>query len=110
MSEVVTIKRIYRDEKNGKFGPSTLTSIYTNEYPDTRMSSFQKGLDGLKEGDKLNIEIQKKGDFTNFKAMGVGGSAPSVAAAPAFDATDILRRLDRLEGFVFDADSFDKAE
>ncbi len=92
--EFVTIKRIYRDQKQGKFGPSTMTSIYTNEYPETRMSSFDKGLDGIKEGDKVEIEIIQKGEYKNFKLAKGGQVAKPVD-------NDLVRRVEKLEAAIF---------
>lgn len=85
--ETVTIKKVYRDVKTTKYGDKTMTTIYVAEYPDVRMSSFDKGLDGLKEGDKLSVEITKNGEFTNFKT----GTKTS----------DIESRLKKLEEAVF---------
>lgn len=78
MSEQVTVKKVFRDQVNTKFGPGVKTSIFTAEYPDVRMSSFARGAESWKEGDVVSIEMTKNGEFTNFKPAGGstrGGSA-----------------------------------
>jgi hypothetical protein len=87
MTETVTIKKIYRDQKQTKFGPKVMTSIYTQEHPDVRMSSFDKGLDNWKEGDKVVVTISKNGNFTNFTIKDT--------------KTNLEARVEKLERAVF---------
>lgn len=77
----ITIKKIFRDQVNTKFGPGVRTSIFAVEYPDVRMSSFTRGTETWKEGDKVSVEIQKNGEYTNFKPVGTssGGLEERVA-------------------------------
>lgn len=81
--ETVTIKQVFRDPVDGKFGPGTRTTIKTEEYPEVRMSSFAKGLEGWNVGDKVMIEITKNGQYTNFK--------------PGDGKTNLEARVDRIE-------------
>ncbi len=71
MSETITVRKIFRDEIETKFGTKMRTSIYASEYPDVRMTSFDKGTSDWKEGDKVSVEIFKKGEYTNFKVADV---------------------------------------
>ena len=89
MSESVTITKVFRDQKETKFGPRVQTTIYTQEYPDVRISSFSKGLEAWNIGDKVMVEITKNGNFTNFK--------------PADSATSLEARVKKLEASVFGA-------
>ena len=90
MSESVTIKNIFRDDVVTKFGPSIRTTIKVAEYPDVRMSSFSKGLDAWKEGDKVMVDITKNGDYMNFK--------------PGDSKTNLEARVEKLEKKVFGED------
>ena len=78
MAEKITIRKIFRDPVNTKFGPGTRTSIFAVEYPDVRMSSFSKGAEGWKEGDEVMIEIKKNGEFTNYKVVDSNSKASVV--------------------------------
>lgn len=94
--EKVTIKRVYRDEKKNAKGAYTMTSIYTVEYPDRRMSSFQNGLGRLNAGDQIDVEIVQKGDFYNFKAVQVKEGKTTSVDLSGFEA-----RLKKLEDVVY---------
>ncbi len=89
MSEQVTIKKVYRDLKKTKFGEKMMTSIYVLEYPEVRMSSFDKGLDSWKEGDKVLVTVTKNGEFTNFSTKNTDSK------------TNLEARVLRLERQVF---------
>lgn len=91
--ETVTIRKIFRDVKNTPRGKATLTAIYVMEYPDVRMSSFDN-TDGIKEGDKIQVVVTKKGDFTNFKLAG----GKRVAASTN---NELEARVKKLEDAVF---------
>jgi len=91
--ETVTIRSIFRDQVNTKRGPGTRVSIYTEEHPDVRMTSFDaRTTKDWKGGDKVQIEIQKNGNFTNFRTS---------PGRPKQDNSDIERRLSKLEAAVF---------
>ena len=92
--EKVTITKVFHDLVTTKYGPRGKTAIYTQEHPDVKMTTFDKGLDGLKIGDVLEITIEKNGQFTNFK-VGAGRATPT-ATSP-----DIEARLSKLEKAVF---------
>ncbi len=83
MAEQVTIKRVFRDPVNTKFGPGMRTSIYTSEYPEVRMSTFAKGIEGWKEGDKVSVDITRNGDYTNFKPVATGKEGSGLEARVA---------------------------
>lgn len=101
--EKVTIKKIYRDIKDTKFGKKTMTSIYVTEYPDVRMSSFDKGLETWKEGDTVDVTITKNGEYTNFTSK----TASRLGAVNS----DIIKRIEKLEEAVFNsASGEDKSE
>lgn len=90
MAEQVTLRQVFHDSVETKYGPGVRTTIKTAEYPDVRMSSFAKGLDSWHEGDKVMIEITKNGDYTNFK--------------PADSKTNLEARVEKLEKKVFGED------
>ena len=96
MAETVTLRKVFRDPVDGKFGPGIKTTIFVAEYPDVRMSSFAKGLDAWAEGDKVVVEITKKGEFTNFKPM--GNTTVGQAGNAALES-----RVSKLEQAVFGA-------
>ncbi len=87
MAENVTLRKIFRDEKETKFGKGIKTTIYTLEYPDERMSTWSKQTGGWKEGDKVSVEITRNGQFVNFK--------------PAAMGSELEARVKRLEDKVF---------
>ena len=101
MAETVTIRKVFRDPVDGKFGPGVKTTIFVAEHPDVRMSSFAKGLDSWQEGDKVVVEITKKGEFTNFKPM--GNTTVAQAGNSALEA-----RVSKLEQTVFGATETNK--
>jgi len=91
--EVITVRKVFRDATNTRRGPGTRTTVYATEYPDVRMSTFDNTT-GVKEGDKLNVTITKKGDFTNFKIIKGGSNGTSTNP-------DLEARVKKLEDAVF---------
>lgn len=89
-----TVSRVYHDMVETKYGTRPRTAIYTEEQPDVKMTSFDKAAGDFKEGDKVNITVEKNGQFTNFKVNGTStGTAPT--------SPDLERRVTRLETAVF---------
>lgn len=95
MAEKVTISRIYHDTVETKYGPKPKTSIYTLEQPEVKMSSFDKAAGAFKEGDVVEIMIEKNGQFTNFKVAGGKTSSPKTSDY------DLEARVTKLEAAVF---------
>lgn len=94
----VTITRVYHDMVETKYGPKPKTSIYTEEQPEVKMSSFDKGATSLKSGDKVSITIEKNGQFTNFK---VGAANTNWVTKTGGDTSELEKRIARLEEAVF---------
>lgn len=90
MVEKVTINKVFRDPVTTKFGPGVRTSILTSEYPGTKMSSFARGTEAWKEGDTVEVDITKNGEYTNFKPVGAQNGPPALEG-----------RVTRLEEHVF---------
>ncbi len=98
--EKLTVTRVYNDKiTTKKYGIKDKISIYTSEYPETKMSSLDKSAQGIKVGDTIEVTIEKNGQFTNFKMpkseRSWGGNSPS-PIQPQFE-----ERLKRLEDAVF---------
>lgn len=93
MAEKVTLKQVYFNDVETKFGPAVKVVIVTKEYPGVRMSSFTKGLDAWKEGDEVMVDITKNGAYSNFKPAGMSGG----------ESTSIEPRVKKLEDSVFGA-------
>lgn len=96
--EKVTVRKIFSDKLVTKYGPSTKTSIYTEEHPETRMSSFDEAASSIKIGDVVEITIEQKGQFTNFK---MGGGAKKAWGGSTTTGPTVEARLKRLEDSVF---------
>ncbi len=97
--EKLTVTRVYNDKiTTQKYGIKDKISIYTEEYPETKMSSLDKSAQGIKVGDVIEATIEKNGPFTNFKmpkaAWGSGSTSSPVSPK-------VEERLKRLEDAVF---------
>lgn len=93
--ESVKITRVYHDKVETKYGTKDKTAIYTEQYPDVKMSSFDKAAANFKEGDTVDITVEKNGQFTNFKVgAGKGGNTSPVSS-------DLEARVKKLEVAVF---------
>lgn len=105
---IVTIKGIYRDEKETKYGKKDQVALKVeeNEVIDQDGTSIQVGdryIRGLfapgqsgteewENGDQVNIRIAQSGDFLNFKMA--DGDQPT-------QKTPLVDRVKRLEDAVF---------
>ena len=69
MEQEITITKIIRTERQSKKTgkPFTSLGLKTEEYGDVWVSGFgNKDNADWKEGDKVNVVIEKKGEYTNF--------------------------------------------
>lgn len=93
--ETVTLTRVYTSDKkkdgtpliSKKGKPYTKLSIQTSEYGAAWLSGFQnKSNSGWKEGDKVEIIVEKKGEYLNF-------SMPDMKNAGFAEGEKILNKL-----------------
>lgn len=90
--KTVTLTRVYRSDKDTKFGVRNSVGIKTNEYGDKWLSSLfdpskgKNGTEDWKEGDTVNIFISEKDGYLNFTLK---------AKAPSLEELDA--RLKRIE-------------
>jgi len=91
--EKIKITKIFRGKQETKFGEKDKIGLKTEQYGDKWVSSFQtKGTENWKEGDEVEVFIEKKGDYVNFTlAPKVGGT----------DLSGVEARLKKLEDKVF---------
>lgn len=91
----VTLTRVFRKDKETRYGIKQQVGIQTKEHGDKWLSSFKtQGTEDWQEGMTVNINIQEKGDFLNFTPV-LDGSTRS-AGSSELDA-----RITRLENEVF---------
>lgn len=65
--EKVTITRIWRGEKETKFGLRPKIAIQTSQHGEQWLSTFRvKGTENWKEGDEVTIEVEQNGEYLNF--------------------------------------------
>lgn len=93
--QTVTLTKIYRDIKQGPKGPYTSLQIYTKEHPEQKLTGFgNKENESWTEGMQVQIEIEQKGKYLNFKTPFPGGRAPS----KTWDKlSELEERIDHLE-------------
>lgn len=98
MKEKIKITRVFRgkqaftDKKTGVAKEADKIGIKTDKYGDKWISSFKvQGTENWKEGDEVEIFIEKKGDYLNFTL------SPSIGATTAA----LEARVAKLEDFVF---------
>lgn len=101
--EKVTVEKVYFDDQKTQYGMKKKTSIYTTEYPGLKMSCLDKAEMPIKEGEVIEITIDKNGQFTNFK-MGTGEKKPYNGAGRTTFGSDVESRLTALEAAVLGAD------
>ncbi len=102
--EKIVVKKVYRDQLVTKYGPRTKTSIYAEGH-EGKMSTFDKN--DIKEGDEVEITIEKNGAFTNFK-MGDGVRKGFGGGQTARPSNDHEERIQKLERVVFSFSGTDK--
>lgn len=87
--KTVTITKVYKGMQETKFGDKPKVAIKTQEYGDKYLTTFKvtSAMDSWKEGDKVTINVEKKGDFLNF-------TMPSAEHA---QQGELLKRVERLE-------------
>lgn len=103
--EQVTITRVFRGKKQTKFGEKDNTAIKTTQHGDKWLSTFKpQGTESWKEGDSVEIYVEKKGEFLNFSLQPASG-----AVNPNF-AMEVNARLIALENKVFGSIKQDEPE
>lgn len=106
----LTITRVFRKDVETRFGIKPKLSIQTNEYGEKWLSTFNtKGTEGWSEGMTVKADVQEKGDFINFKPLGVASTTSSTGSNVA--TPDLAMRVSKLEHAVFgpkDVDAADK--
>lgn len=93
--ETVRLTRVFRKEKETRYGVKPQLSIQTEQHGDDWLSTFNvRGTDAWQDGDEVQIEVTRNGDFLNFKPVvsHVGSSNPNLEA-----------RVEKLEKAVFPA-------
>jgi len=98
----VTLTRIYKGMKETKFGTSPTVAIKTTTHGDKWLNTFKvtAEMDGWKEGDTVNINVQEKGGYLNFDTIGLGSQVKPVGQATG-GTNNTEARLKKLEDAVF---------
>lgn len=100
----VQLTRVYRGEQETKKGLLPKIGIKTTTHGDKWLSSFQvRGTEAWKEGDEVDIEIEEKGQYLNFRQLDRGGEAVSVDKG-------LEERVKWLENRVADIEKYLKAK
>lgn len=89
--EKVKVNKVFRDQLVTKYGPRTKTSIYADGH-EGKMSTFDRN--EIKEGDEVEITIEKNGQFTNFK---IGNGAKKPWSGGASNGSNLEGRVASLE-------------
>lgn len=78
----LTITKIFRKEKETKYGPKVSVGIKTAEYGDKYLNGWEDDHNKhWQEGMEVNAEIKTNGDFLNFKALPYTSNlAPNITA------------------------------
>lgn len=96
--EKVTIKKVFRKEVETKYGIKPQIAIKTEQHGEKWLSSFKtKGTENWKEGDVVEIAIEKKGEFLNF----------TLTENPN---TELIKRIERLENKIFGTETIQVEE
>ena len=101
----VTLTRVFRTDQETKFGVKRKLAIQTQENGEgVWISSFNtKGTEEWVEGMEVDVEITQKGDFMNFKPLGMEGASTSFK--PQVNNTELEARVKKLEDEVFSDDT-----
>lgn len=72
----LTITRVYKGQKETKYGVKPTVAIKTTEYGDKWLSTFKVKpvMDSWKEGDKVTLDVEETEKFINFKLPEANGS------------------------------------
>jgi len=76
--EKVTLTRVFKKSIETKNGPATKVAIKTNRHGNNWISGFENSTNkDWSEGDQVEIEVEKNGDFLNFKTPSKKAEAKS---------------------------------
>ena len=74
--ESLTITRIWRGDKETRFGTKASVAIMTTQYGDKWLSTFKtEGTEKWAVGDTVDVYVEKKGEYVNFSLKPTEGSA-----------------------------------